>query len=178
MDISAGTHVPTERPRRDIGGVIVSLAGIALAIAAASTDLWRFSNAWIGTGVRDPSVPAEAFNDAASADWWGVLGPDVADRFHPVTEALTTMVPVAIVVIAALVPLLFRRFRPMFGAAVAVGVAMWATSVAAWAAIYRDNNDAWVGLRGGWIMLLGLVLAFAGASWDLVVQSRRPVPSG
>ncbi len=156
-------------------GVVMTLGGLAVALIATYLPIWYWSNPWLGSGVVDPSLPASIFEDPSTVGWWGVLGPDTAERFHLVTALLVTWVPVAIVVAAAVIPLVARSLRPSFGPMVAVAVAMWGTQVAIWAAIYRDNNDAWRLEPGGWLLFAGLAVAFVGAIVDRRGTRRSPM---
>ena len=150
-------------------GVVVVLGGLALAFLASFRPLWYWSNAWIGSERVDPSLPVGMFDGVQHIDWWGVLGPVAADRFHPVTSMLVTWVPVGVVLASAIVPLAVRSWRGAFTPAVVVAVTMWGALVASWAALYRDNTDAWHLEPGAYVLAAGLAISLAGAMWD-----RRP----
>ena len=152
-------------------GVVVVLGGLALAFLASFRPLWYWSNPWVGSERVDPSLPAGMFDGVQLVDWWGVLGPDVAGRFHPVTSVLVTWVPVGVVLASAIVPLAVRSWRGAFTPAVVVAVTMWGALVASWAALYRDNTDAWHLEPGAYVLAAGLAVSLAGAMWD-----RRPAP--
>jgi hypothetical protein len=146
---------------------------LTLALLATFRPLWYWSNAWIGSEQVDPSLPAGIFDGTQYVDWWGVLGPDLAQRFHPVTSVLVAWVPVAVVLASAVVPLVVRSWRSAFAPAVVVAVTMWGAQVASWAALYRDNTDAWHLEPGAYVLVAGLVISVAGALWD----RRRAVAS-
>jgi hypothetical protein len=86
---------------------------------------------------------------------------------------LVAWVPVAVVLASAVVPLVVRSWRSAFAPAVVVAVTMWGAQVASWAALYRDNTDAWHLEPGAYVLVAGLVISVAGALWD----RRRAVAS-
>lgn len=148
----------------------IALAGLMLAFVASYLPLWSFNNPLIGSEVIDPSIPA-SFYGYGSVTWWGVLGPDVAERVNLLTALLVTWVPVGILVLSAIVPLMVPRLRSSFGPAVLVAAAMWGGQVLMWAALSNDNHETWRLEVGGYLLLIGLATAAFGAAWQL---ARRP----
>jgi hypothetical protein len=161
---------------RRASGSRIAIAGLALAFVATYLPLWDFNNPWIGGGRPiDPSLPG-TFYGGASVNWWGVLGPDVAERVRLITALLVTWVPVAIVALSAFIPLTVERLRPSFGPLVLVTASMWAGQVVMWAALSNDNHDGWSLEVGGYLLLLGLVISIIGAMLDLVSERERTSP--
>jgi hypothetical protein len=169
MNATAGRTA--EQKTRRGSGVAIALAGLMLAFVASYLPLWSTNNPWVGSEVIDPSIPT-SFYGIGSVTWWGVLGPDVADRTNLITALLVTWVPVGIVILSTIVPLMVKRLRASFGPVLLVAVAMWGGQILAWAALSNDNHDTWRLEVGGYLLLIGIAICAFGAAWDLT-NGRR-----